>query len=343
MKLKKSIICKGIEEFTLDSTINKTYLPKAGDVAVFEVLDLGKHDSIQSVNGNNAYIFPGDQIMMAFGNRYATGQFEGYVPTKHLEKYQILGKGGAVGELTSMNVKLLDIGATDVKLVGYATDENGAVINTKYLNEDEVSFDSDKNNLPKIILSIGSSMDSGKTTTAGYLCRGLMFAGKKSAFIKLTGTVFSKDKTFVRDCGAEIALDFSNAGFPSTYMCGETELMNLYEFLLQKTKAIDPEYIIIEIADGLLQRETAMLLSNVTFMNTVSGVVFSCGDSLSALSGIKLLEDLNQNLLCICGLFTISPLLIKEVKDNCSYPVLTLSELGNPSILSILDTVKVSS
>lgn len=342
MKLKKSIICRGVEDYILNPSINELHVPEAGDIAIFEVLEIGKHDSIQSTNGNNTYIFPGDQIMMAFGNRYATGQFEGYVPNKYLEKYQILGKGGAVGELTSMNVKLLDVGATDVKLIGYATDLNGSVLNTKYLGENEMTFGADNHKTPKIILSIGSSMDSGKTTTAGYLCRGLMLAGRKSAFIKLTGTVFSKDRTFVRDCGAEIALDFSNAGFPSTYMCNETELINLYEFLLQKTKVIDPEYIVVEIADGLLQRETAMLLKSAIFMSTISGVVFSCGDSLSALSGIKLLEELNLNLLCLCGLFTVSPLLIKEVEDNCSYPVYTLAELANPSILTILDIEKPS-
>lgn len=343
MKLKRSIICKGVQEFTLDDTINITYIPKAGDVAIFEVIEIGKHDSIQSTNGNNAYIFPGDRIMMAFGNRYATGQFEGYVPTKYLEKYQILGKGGAVGELASMNVKLNDIGATDVKLIGYASDIDGKVINTLYLDDTELTFETSKSRTAKIILSIGSSMDSGKTTTAGYLCRGIMLANKKVAFIKLTGTVFSKDKSFVRDCGAELAVDFSNAGFPSTYMCNEQEMLNLYEYLLQLTASVEPEYIVVEIADGLLQRETALLLKNKDFMHTVSGVVFSCGDSLSALSGIKLLEELNQNILGICGLFTVSPLLINEVKSNCSYPVFTLSELANPSILSTLDIGIVTS
>ena len=339
MKIKKVIICKEVGEYTLNTSILKSYIPKAGDVAIFEVLEIGKHDSIQSTNGNNSYIFPGDLIMNAFGNRYATGQFEGYVPTKYLEKYQILGKGGAVGELISMNVKLLNVGPTELKLIGYAVDSNGNVINTKYLNQTPVTFEPLRQRSPKIYLSIGSSMDSGKTTTAAYLSRGLMLSTKKVAFIKLTGTVYTKDKAFVRDCGAEISVDFSNAGFPSTYMCSETELLNLYEFLLQTVSEIQQDYIIMEIADGLLQRETAMLLNNHDFMQTISGVVFSCGDSLSALSGVSILEKMNQKILCVGGLFTISPLLIKEVQDNCNYPVKTLSELSNPAIISILDPV----
>jgi hypothetical protein len=179
-------------------------------------------------------------------------------------------------------------------------------------------------------------MDSGKTTTAGYLCRGIMLAKKKVAFIKLTGTVMSKDKSFVRDCGAKIALDFSNAGFPSTYLCDEQEMLNLYEYLLQMTEVIDPDYIVMEIADGLFQRETAMLLRHKAFMSTISGVMFSCGDSLSAMHGIKLLEDLNQNILGICGLFTISPLLVNEVQEETKYPVFTLSDLSSPKIVDAL-------
>ena len=160
MKIKKVIICKEVGEYTLNTSILKSYIPKAGDVAIFEVLEIGKHDSIQSTNGNNSYIFPGDLIMNAFGNRYATGQFEGYVPTKYLEKYQILGKGGAVGELISMNVKLLNVGPTELKLIGYAVDSNGNVINTKYLNQTPVTFEPLRQRSPKIYLSIGSSMDT---------------------------------------------------------------------------------------------------------------------------------------------------------------------------------------
>jgi len=235
--MKKAIICKEVGELNNNSKINKTQIPKAGDVAVFEVLELGKHTSIQAVGGNNAYIFPGDEVMMAFGNRYATGQFEGYVPHRYLEEYQILGKGGAVGELASMHSKLIDTGASNVKLVGYAVNGENEVINTKYLNDVELKF-KPKANRPKIILSLGSSMDSGKTTSAAFLGRGLSRAGKKVAFIKLTGTVYTKDRSFARDAGAEIAIDFSTVGFPSTYLSSEEELLNLYESLLEKTKVI---------------------------------------------------------------------------------------------------------
>ena len=59
-------------------------------------------------------------------------------------------------------------------------------------------------------------MDSGKTTSAAYLCRGILASGTRVAYFKLTGTVYGKDKAMVRDCGALFVADFGNYGFPST-------------------------------------------------------------------------------------------------------------------------------
>ncbi|MCC6724086.1 MAG: hypothetical protein IT258_06210, partial [Saprospiraceae bacterium] len=130
--LKKTIIAQGVEKYNLDKSIRNTYQPKAGDLAVFKVLEIGKHDSIQGVNGTNTYIFPGDQIVAAFGNRYATEQFEGYVPDGPQKEYHILGKGGAIGILTSTHERFESVGPTTLRLVGFCTDESGQVINTKY-------------------------------------------------------------------------------------------------------------------------------------------------------------------------------------------------------------------
>lgn len=196
--IKKSIIVRDVQNYKINRQIKKTHQPIAGDVAVFKVDKIGKHSSIQGGNGNNTYIFEGDYIMAAFGNRYATEQFEGYVPEGYHARYQILGKGGAVGTLASMHYKLNKVGATTLKLVGYAVNEFGQVINTKNLYGELLRFNPYRERDYKIILSVGSSMDSGKTTSAGYLSRGLRLAKHKIAYIKLTGTVYAKDRSFVR-------------------------------------------------------------------------------------------------------------------------------------------------
>lgn len=326
--IKRSIITRGVEDYSINEKITKTYLPKMGDVAVFEIISIGKHKSVQGIRGINQSIFPGDKILATFGNRYASNQFEGYVPTEHQETYQILGQGGVIGVLKSMHVKFDDIGATEVKLVGYAVDENNTVINTKYYNLEKEEFVAEEvaKNPAKVYLSVGASMDSGKTTTAGYLSRGLMLEGKNVAYIKLTGTVYSRDAGFVSNCGAMISADFSHCGYPATYMCSTKEILDIYSTLMKKVQVANPDVVVVEIADGLLQKETYNLLKNESFMKTVEGIVLSCPDSLSVFGGLEILKGLNTKPVIISGLFTASPLMINEVEAITDIPVFNLED-----------------
>ncbi|TAL51250.1 MAG: hypothetical protein EPN92_00890 [Chitinophagaceae bacterium] len=328
-RLKKTYICKDVIDYKINYQVSKNYIPQTGDASIFEVMHIGKHRSVQSDSKRNVTIIPGDRIMAAFGTRYATAQFEGYVPENCFDELHILGAGGTVGVINSMHEKFIDVGPTKLRFIGLVTDLEGNVINTKTLKSNEMSsFTGLPAHATKLILSLGSSMDSGKTTSAAYLINGLKKAGFEVAYIKLTGTVYTKDCDLNYDLGADITADFGDFGFPSTYMCSEKELLDLYESLLKKVLYVKPDYVVLEIADGLYERETKMLLRNVDFMETIYGVIFSAGDSLSAINGVQVLRDWNIRLFAISGLLTASPLLIKEVKENTSLPVYTVEELS---------------
>ena len=83
----------------------------------------------------------------------------------------------------------------------------------------------------------------------------------------------------------------------------------------------------MEIADGLMQRETNFLLKDKAFMNTISKVIFSCGDSLSAFHGVQILNEWGIEVAGVSGFFTTSPLLIEEVKEHSKVPVFTIDEV----------------
>src|SRR5690242_34075 len=95
-RIKKSLVCKEISKYQLDESIVSNYRPKAGDVAVFEILSVGRHITIQSETKRNVQIIEGDRIMAAFANRYATEQFEGYVPDEPTITLDLLGAGGTI-------------------------------------------------------------------------------------------------------------------------------------------------------------------------------------------------------------------------------------------------------
>lgn len=338
LEIKRSIICKNISDSYIRTDINETHIPKAGDIAIFKVLEIGKHTRIQTVSGRNAFLVPNDLIMCAFGNRYATNQIEGYVPKSYLNTYDILGQGGVVGEATSIHKFIDPIGTTKIELVGYIVNQEGVVYNTIEEATPLTKFRTVRSlNQPKIILSLGTSMDSGKTSTAAFLANGLRQNNKKVAYIKLTGTVFTKDKYYVKDHGANIIADFSDFGFPSTYMCDTETILNLYQSLLIQVQEENPDYIIVEIADGLLERETKAIINHKKFKNHIYGVLFSAIDSISALMGERCLRDLGYNVLGISGLVTTSPLLVKELRANTNSPVYLQEDLMNKEIINQIE------
>lgn len=334
-RIKKTYICRHVDNWSVQNDISADYHPQVGDVGIFEVLHIGKHSNVQSDSKRNVTIIEGDNIMAAFGTRYATAQFEGYVPEHVNQELHILGVGGTIGVIKSMHYKYEDIGPTKLRMVGLALDQNGKVINTKKLMQREmIPFSGAAASATKVILSLGSSMDSGKTTSAAYLVHGLKNLGLKVAYIKLTGTVYTKDSDLAWDLGADAVADFGDYGFPSTYMCDEEELFSLYETLLTKVLLHHPDYVVMEIADGLYERETKMLLTNHHVMSTIEGVMFSAGDSLAAINGVQLLNKWGLHPTLLSGLLTASPLLIREVREHTNVPVFTIEELayGNKAV-----------
>ncbi len=345
MRIKQTIATRGITEYTLNQELASTRIPKAGDVGLFQVLEVDRHSSMQCIDKRSHSIFDGDYILAVFGDRYATSQYEGYVPTEVLDVYHIIGAGGVIGIVRTKNAAWEDYEPTTVKLVGYCCDQEGQVMNTLFRENNRTAFTGKVPNDAKIILSIGSTMDSGKTTTAAHIARGLKTTGKQVAFMKLTGTVYTKDVDYVVDCGADIGVDFSNLGFPSTYLVDEQTILDIYQTLLNELGQNKPEYIVMEIADGLFQRETSMLLRNKAFMSTIHNVIFSCGDSLSVMAGLQVLHGWNINPCMVSGRFTMSPLLITEVTDRMNIPVHTIDHIMTGELNAIFDrkTVPVES
>ncbi len=333
-KIKKSFACAAVQDFSLSKKLTKNYTPKAGDVAVFQVLEANGSYVVDS-HGINRNIFNDDLVMLAFGNRYATNQVEGYVPDAPVKECHLLGRGGVAGVLKSVNATIKTEPPV-LELVAYAVNELGQVINT--IRSHELTTFNPATIRSKVILSIGSSMDSGKTTTAAYLCGGLSRAGHTTAYIKLTGTAFPKDARYAQDRGADFITDFTQFGYPSTFLCEHHELLNLYQSLIGLAQdAVSPDYIVVEIADGILQRETAMLLRDCLFMSTVHSVILSCGDSLGVPAALQILESLHIYPFSISGLFTASELLIEEVQHIISTPVLRLNDLLNADFINYMN------
>ncbi len=307
-----------------------TRASRIGDLVVAEVLTLGKHTAIETRESVRENIFPGDVIVGAFGNRYATDQYEGYVPDGPAETCDLLSIGGVCGDVTSRHVTM--ISPTKLRVHGLVCDQDGQVINQREFGVRPRSSEGGG----ELILVVGSSMNAGKTTVVGTLARALSRAGFRVAAAKLTGTAASKDARFFASSGARPVLDFTDAGYPSTYMVDVDEIVQMHQTLLTHLRASAPDYIIVEVADGIFQRETQLLLEHPDFLATVDHVFFAANDSLSALTGQRFAADHGLPLRAIAGRVSMSPLAAREVEQVTGLPCLTNQKILGRAALQLL-------
>ena len=68
-------------------------IPEAGDLVLARVEELGQHKRLELVSSRRARLFEGDEIVVAYGARYAPRQFEAVVPTR-LEPCHLVAGGG---------------------------------------------------------------------------------------------------------------------------------------------------------------------------------------------------------------------------------------------------------
>jgi hypothetical protein len=328
--LKYSFTTHPVPTDAMHSVQRLSHSPQTGDLMVTEVVSLGRHSAIEDRHGARINIFPGDYLVGAFGNRYATDQYEGYVPSTVSDTCDLLSVGGVIGEVASQHSTMSN--PTPLRIVGSICDAQGSPLNLRQFGQTTHPFE----HLPEVIVVVGSAMNSGKTTTVGTLVRGLSRMGKRVAATKITGTAASKDRRFFQSCGATRVLDFTDAGYPSTYMLAQNELMHIAYTLLTNLATQPLDYIVVEIADGIFQRETRMLLEHHLFTSLIDHLFFSANDSLSAECGVRMLNHYQLPLRGVAGIVTQSPLAIREIEDVCGMRCLTLQQLADTDLLSVL-------
>lgn len=306
--------------------------PRIGDMVLAEILSIGKNKTLEVRSGVTMYLFEGDRIVGTFGHRYATDQYEGYVPEQPVEECDLLSVGGVCGKVVSRHAAMGE--PTRLRVLGLVGDHASRPINQRDFGMTPSANDGGG----EVILVIGSSMNSGKTTTVGTLTRALSRAGFRVAAAKVTGTAAGKDGRFFESCGARPALDFTTVGYPSTYMISLEELLAIHRSLLTHLRAVGPDYVILEIADGIFQRETRMLLESAEFRRSVDHAFFAAGDSLSAESGVRSVREYGLPLRATAGSVTQSLLATREAEEATGLPCLSVERIMDGTLMEILGT-----
>lgn len=183
-------------------------------------------------------------------------------------------------------------------------------------------------------------MNAGKTTSCVKLIKALTDQQQRVAACKLTGSVSNRDQDEMRAASAIKVLDFSDFGFPSTYRCDKPELLSLFDTILAEMEPLRPDVTVMEIADGILQRETTMLLEDERFRRTVSGVVLAADNALSARYALDWLQERGHRVIAVTGLITSSPLCMRELEQIAEVPVAPSTGRGAALGTAVLSYLK---
>ena len=320
--------------------------PRPGDVVLAEVVELGHHKKLESPVSRRAQMFVGDEIVVAYGHRYAPDQFEAEVPDS-LEEAHLVAAGGVVGLVTAIREGLDD--PTIVQPLGLLADSRGPLSLSRAAPHAPMPPLDLAPSLapparPPVVALVGTSMNSGKTTALASLALGLTRSGMRVAAGKATGTGAGGDPGMYRDGGAEPVMDFTDFGYASTYRLDHKSVVAVFSSLINELAVGNPDAILIEIADGAYQVETARLLDDPAFTRHVDQVVFTCGEALSALTGVELLRKHNLRVVAVSGRLTSSPLATREARSVLDVPVIETLDLCEPEVaLAMLPALRVAS
>ena len=305
--------------------------PKAHDVMIGRVVEMGRHTGLELDSGRKAKFFVGDLLGLVFGHRYATRQFLGEVPPL-LNHYHILSQGGVCGRVVSAPPRFSD--PTLIEPLGYFSTDAGQIANLRTFAKPPIA------DPPRIrtTLVVGSSMDAGKTTMAASVVHGLTAAGRTVHAGKLTGTACVKDLCFMSDAGAAKVLDFSQVGFASTSQESAAGIVSLCETIRTHLSQDDPDDLVLEIADGLNQRETRFVLDHFTQNGLVDHLFLAVHDALAAPTCIEFLHRTwGLEPAVVSGAATISPLSTDELRALCGeIPVRSALELASPDVARLI-------
>lgn len=304
--------------------------PRAGDLVLARVGRIKRQTRVELRSGRRAHLYEGDELVLAYGSRYAADQFEAEVPND-LAPCQLVAAGGIAARVISKHGKIK--AATEIIPMGLLGDAEGRILN---LADYALPVLQSQHFRPRTIAVFGTSMNSGKTTMASDLVQGAQRAGLKVNAAKLTGTGSGPDIWKMLDAGASEMLDFTDQGYASTAGLALPTLLDISHVLISRLSKRETDLLVLEIADGLLQRETRALLNCPEFRDLIDGCLLASPDSIAAVRAVNQLQSLPLNVLGIGGVMSQSPLTSREATEACGIPYLTRSDLHQEGVINTL-------
>lgn len=280
--------------FELDRsvTVSSDIVGGAGAVIAGRILnEKTAYNQLEDVFGRMNTLHSGDIIVGALGHRNALHGYEGVLPesVEVGQQLQVLNLGGVIGECVSHNP---DVGKPfQLEVLGQVLvyPEFGSR-QGRPANIAEVALKGGKS-LPQcpVVFVAGTCMNSGKTAAASAIVRRLRKAGRRVGGLKLTGISLMRDTLSMRDYGAEVAFDFTDAGIVCT--SPQTAAATAH-VLFSEMAGHGVDVIVAETGDGIMgEYGVQAILADPALMGLKSAFVFCANDPVGVSGGVRYLDE----------------------------------------------------
>jgi hypothetical protein len=218
-----------------------------GDYVVGEVMNIaGSSCRAELPNGRMMELMKGDVVIGALGVRHATLEATGsWEEVTDDGEMHLLTGAGLLGKMTSRSIFVTPL--IELQYRGHVLVDEQTKNMLDYVDEvPDRFFD-----IP-VILMVGTSMSSGKTTSARIITRQLKQMGLKVAGAKFTGAGRYRDILSMKDAGADYVVDFVDVGLPSS-ICPKAQYKEVVKKMVSLLASSEVDVAVVEIGASPLE------------------------------------------------------------------------------------------
>jgi hypothetical protein len=253
--------------------------------------DKPAYNTLENVHGRMTWVHSGDIVVGALGHRHALHGYEGVLPaTVYVgQTLHILNLGGVIGECVSHNPQVGPPFQIEVmgQVLTYPQfrSRRGEPANVGMT----ALQPSGRKPGCRVIYVTGTCMNAGKTAAACAIIRRFVQAGYRVGGAKLTGVALMRDTLSMRDYGAEVVLDFTDAGV----VCTDPDTaVPVALTLFSELTTHNLDVVVAETGDGVMgEYGVQAILSNPPLRTLVAGFVFCANDPVGAAGGVTHLQN----------------------------------------------------
>jgi len=301
---------------------------ETADYVVCKITDRGSNElKLELPSGRMRGVMGGEKVIGVLGERFATLEATGtWKEVDKNGKMHVLTAAGLLGKLTSKSIFIPNL--MEIIYLGHVT-----------RNQEKITMSSFVKPVTKkeftipVILLVGTSMSSGKTTSARIVTNLLKKAGLKVIGAKFTGAGRYKDILSMHDVGADVILDFVDAGLPSS-ICSKVRYLQIATYLKNAISNVDADVAIIELGASPLEPYNGDLAMEALKDNIRCSIL--CASDPYSVYGLMKAYDFKPDI--VTGIATNTFAGTQLVEKLCNVTALNLIDPGTTQTLkSILN------